>query len=108
MKAHGEMQFTFLACADLKGIWDAIAMPSDIWGTTVDDNLAAAQAFAKAFAQHCELVARNPEIGLERDELQHGIRSSTFQKLILFYRVRGPNVEVLRVLRATRDIGRPA
>ena len=107
MNAQREMQFTFLACADLKAIWDAIAMPSDIWGVTISENLASARDFATAFAQHCELVATNPELGLERGELHHDIRSSTFQKYVLFYRVRGPIVEVVRVLRAAKDVARP-
>lgn len=104
MSARSDIQFTFLACADLKGIWQAIAMPTIPWGAAVPDNLAAAQSFAQEFAQHCELLGRSPELGLQRDELQHGIRSSAFQKYVIFYRMRGHCVEVVRVLRAARDI----
>lgn len=104
MNAHGETQFTFLACADVKGIWDAIAMPTDPWGLTVSDKLAAAQAFAKGFAQHCELLGNSPEIGLQRDDLNDGLRSSAFGKYVIFYRVHGRNVEIMRVLRAVWDV----
>ena len=104
MSAHATMQFTFLACADLKGIWDAIAMPSDIWGASTSEHQAAARDFASTFAQHCELLARNPELGVQRDELLGGLRSSTLQRCAIFYRVRGKAVEVVRVLRRTRDI----
>lgn len=100
-----EMAFTFLACADVKRVWEAITIPSNIWGATVSEGLAAGQDFAKGFARHCELIAENPEMGSEREGLQHGLRSSQFRKCVIFYRVRGPRVEVLRVLRADRDSG---
>ena len=100
-----EMVFTFLACADLKGIWESIAMPSDIWGATVTENHSAAEAFAAKFARHCELIASIPEMGLERDNLVHGMRCSSFQKYTIFYRMRGERIEVLRVLRAGADSG---
>lgn len=104
MSAQEPVQFTFLACADLKRIWEAIAAPADIWGTSLSDNLAAAGAFATEFANHCQLIASNPELGLERDELQHGMRSSTIRKYVIFYRVRGSTVEVMRILGANRDV----
>ena len=108
MSASGELRFTFLACADLKHIWDAIGMPSDPWGMTASDNLAAAQAFATEFARHCPLLAKSPELGLEREELQNGLRSSSFRKYVIFYRVRGDSVEVMRILRSMRDVEPPA
>lgn len=105
MTGSREMAFTFLACADLKRIWEAIAMPTDIWGATVAENLSAAEEFATKFARHCELIAASPEIGLERQDLLHGMRCSSFQKYTIFYRMRGERVEVLRVLRAGGDAG---
>ena len=99
-----QVQFTFLACSDLKVIWEAIASPRDNWGVTVADNLAAAREFAAGFSRHCSLLASNPEMGPARGELQHDVRSSRFQKYVVFYRVRGDRIEVLRVLRAARDV----
>ena len=97
------LAFTFLACDDVRRIWEAIAMPSDPWGAEVSEKLAAAQAFADRLARHCELVAENPDVGPARDDLVHGLRSSAFERYALFYRVRGEMVEVVRVLRADRD-----
>jgi toxin ParE1/3/4 len=97
------LQFTFLACADLKATWEAIAMPADLWGDTFTDKLSAAREFAAGFSRHCEMLAENPDIGSPRDDLRHGLRSSAFRKHVIFYRVRGDAVEVLRVLRAMRD-----
>lgn len=105
MSAPREMAFTFLACADLKRIWESIAMPSDMWGGTVSENLSAAEDFARKFSRHCELLAANPEMGPARDELLQRMRSSSFEKYVIFYRMHGERVEVLRVLRASRDVG---
>jgi plasmid stabilization system protein ParE len=99
------MNFTFLAVADLRRICDAIAMPTDRLGVTAAGNLALAQAFAEKFARHCELLAGNPELGTDRKELLHGLRSTSFQSYVIFYRSRGDTVEVVRVLRASRDPG---
>ena len=104
MSATGEMLFTFIACQDLKRIWESIAIPTDVWRHTNSDNLAAAQGFATDFSRHCALLAKNPDLGLPREELLHELRSSTFEKYVIFYRLRGKSVEVVRVLRKTRDI----
>ncbi|HYC38686.1 MAG TPA: type II toxin-antitoxin system RelE/ParE family toxin [Usitatibacter sp.] len=98
-----DIRFTFLAVSDLRAICDAIAMPTDMWGVTASQNLARAQEFAGKFARHCALVAANPDLGTDRGDLLHNLRSSTFGKLVIFYRSRGDSVEVLRVLRASRD-----
>lgn len=97
------MSFTFLAVADLRAICDAIAMPSDMWGVTAARNLARAREFAGKFAHHCSLLATNPDVGADRGELLHGMRSSPFENCVIFYRARGENLEVVRVLRGVRD-----
>ena len=104
MSAAGELVFTFLACADLRRIWEALAMPSDPWGGSVQANLARAEAFARGFSEHCRGIAGNPQAGRERDDLLHGLRSSAFERYLVFYRLRGERIEVLRVMRADRDV----
>ena len=105
MNAPSELRFTFLACADLKGIWDGVAMSNDPWGLTASDNLAAGEAFASDFVKHCKVLGANPEVGVDRGELQFGMRSSIFRNYVIFYRLRGSSVEVIRVLRSTHDVG---
>lgn len=97
------LSFTFLACADVKRIWEAIAMPSTPWGTEVAERQKAGELFSQRLARHCDLLAANPEIGVRRDDLVHGLRSSAFERCTLFYRIRGDRVEVVRVLPADRD-----
>lgn len=104
MEAASRMQFTFQACADLNEIWESIAMPSDLWGSTNAEHLAAARSFAEKLEQLCQLITLHPEMGPPRNRLQEGIRSLLFQRYVIFYRIRGNCVEVMRVLRATREI----
>jgi toxin ParE1/3/4 len=108
MSEQPELQFTFLACADLKGIWEALAMPSDMWGATASENLAEAEKFSHQFAAHCQLLSRHPDMGLTRDELHHGVRSAPFLKYVIYYRVRADRLEVLRVLRANWGFAFPS
>ncbi len=104
MEATSRMQFTFQACADLNHIWESIAMPSDLWGSSNAEHLAAAKGFADSLEQLCQLLTLHPEMGTPRNTLQEGIRSLLFQRYVMFYRIRGSCVEVMRVLRATREI----
>jgi plasmid stabilization system protein ParE len=98
------LRFTFLACADLRRIWDSIAMPTYVYEGNAPERLAQAQAFADRFSHHCELLSRNPELGAERNDLLIGIRALPFEKHVVWYRARGEVVEVVRVLRAS-DFG---
>lgn len=104
MTVGREMVFTFVACADLKRIWDSIAIPTDVWAHTDSDNLSEAQRFSVGFERHCALLAQDPDLGVQRPELMHELRSSRFQRFVIFYRVRGPRVEVMRVLKRNRDV----
>jgi plasmid stabilization system protein ParE len=107
MTPPGELQFTFLACDDLASIWDSIALPSDMWSTRHAANAVATKAFVREFKAHGELLAANPEVGRERNELLFGMRSLVFQNFTIFYRVRGTSIVVLRVLRSSRDLDAP-
>lgn len=93
-----EIRFTFQACEDLSAVWDSIAADAGAWQATLAGDRVAADAFAARLRHHVELLAANPEMGLERNELLHGLRSSSLSRYTLFYRVRGQVLEVLRVL----------
>lgn len=104
MEAASRIQFTFQACADLNNIWESIAMPSDLWGSTNAEHLAVAHSFAEKLEQLCHLITLHPEMGPPRNILQEGIRSVLFERHVIFYRIRGHCVEVMRVLRATQEL----
>ncbi|MEO5882559.1 MAG: type II toxin-antitoxin system RelE/ParE family toxin [Caldimonas sp.] len=108
MSETAELQFTFLACDDLAGIWDSVASPIGLYGTREAGDTEATQAFVRDFITHCELLTANSELGRNLDDLVFGVRSSAFQKYSVFYRVRGSSIVVLRVLRSSRDLAIPA
>ncbi len=104
MSTEHALRFTFQSCADLNDIWDSIGGSSNLWGGADAGQLASAKAFSEVFEQLCNFVRQNPEVGMDRSDLHPGIRSVLFQKYLIFYRLRGDYVEVLRVLGAARDV----
>jgi len=56
----------------------------------------------------CELIAKTPEIGPARDELQPGLRyfPHVESNYLLFYRIREDTVEIARVLHGSLDYAR--
>lgn len=51
-------------------------------------------------------LTEQPNMGTERPELPSGVRSLSIESHILFYRVTGNKVEVIRVLHGRQDPGR--
>ncbi len=104
MTAASRLQFTFQACTDLNNIWETIAMPDDRFGSSNTEHLSAAGGFVDQLEQVCQLLTLHPELGPPRHELQDGIRSLLFQRYVVFYRSRGNCVEILRIIRAAREV----
>jgi toxin ParE1/3/4 len=63
-----------------------------------------AYRFIDTIDEHAQLVATHPEMGRVRRELGHDLRSWPVGAFVIFYRVRGKDVEIARVLRGSRDI----
>jgi toxin ParE1/3/4 len=53
------------------------------------------------------LLTRNPRIGRRRPEFGFDIRSFPVSPYVVFYRVEGPHVQVVRILHGHRDIRPP-
>jgi toxin ParE1/3/4 len=54
-------------------------------------------------ARFC-LLADHPRIGRRRPDLRAGLRSYPAGDYLIFYRLEGPDVLILRVLHGSRDI----
>lgn len=54
--------------------------------------------------EKCELLARSPEIGQRRPEFGGDCRSFPVQRWVVFYRITGQAVQIVRVLDGARDI----
>lgn len=52
----------------------------------------------------CDRLAQMPEMGRKRDDLLPDIRGFPVERYIIFYRVLGTGVEIVRVLHGARDI----
>jgi len=79
-------------------------MPDDRFGSNNTEHLTAAADFVDQFEQVCQLLTLHPELGPPRHELQDGIRSLLFQRYVVFYRSRGNCVEIMRIIRAAREV----
>jgi toxin ParE1/3/4 len=80
-------------------------MISGIYLATTSGSVDIADRQSIAFTDRFLLLARHPHIGRPRDEdLRPGLRSFTVGKYLIFYRVEGEDVLILRVLHGRRDI----
>jgi toxin ParE1/3/4 len=81
---------------DLASITDRIAA----------DNLGAAMRFYDEVDRRLKLIARYPRMGEAVDHLAPGMRRHTLGDYLLFYRLCGDGIELIRVLHGARDIDR--
>jgi toxin ParE1/3/4 len=69
-----------------------------------DADLPAAHRFIDAIDEAAHLIATQPKMGRERDELAPRLRSFPVGSCVLFYRITKGGIEVARVLHGARDI----
>ena len=65
-----------------------------------------AELLAVAVDKKCVALSRFPELGRARVDILPELRSTLVGKHVLFYRIRGEVVEVLRILHGRRDLRR--
>ncbi len=68
------------------------------------DNLDAALRFYDQLDQLLSLIARYPRMGEAVDNLAPGVRRHTLGDYLLFYRLCGDGIELIRILHGARDI----
>lgn len=68
------------------------------------DNAVAARRMLDRFRRRFEMLARQPEIGEPRDELQPELRSFPLDSYMIYYTATDDVVTILRVLHGARDI----
>ena len=71
-----------------------------------EHNLGAALKFYDEVDRILALLSRYPLMGQVVDYLQPGLRRHTLGDYLLFYRLRGDAIELIRVLHGSRDIER--
>jgi toxin ParE1/3/4 len=63
-----------------------------------------ADEHVRALSHACERLLRAPELGRPREELITGLRSITEDPHVVFYRVSGRTIEIVRVLHQHEDV----
>lgn len=51
-------------------------------------------------------ITERPESFRLREELAAGCRSARYESHVIFFRIRGQNIEIMRILHAAMDFGR--
>jgi toxin ParE1/3/4 len=82
-----------LAQADLDEIWDHIAR----------DRVVNADRFVDRIEQRFGLLAKNPRLGVARDDLRPGLRRFGYARYLIYYRLVRGGIEVVRVVHGARD-----
>jgi len=88
-------------------IWSSDAEDDlvDIWQYLVSEaSPRVAIAKIRDIARACDRLEKQPLDGRPRDKLLSGMRSILAQPYIIFYRIAGKTVEIVRVLHGRRDL----
>jgi toxin ParE1/3/4 len=88
------LRFAPLAERDLEEIGRYIAR----------DNPREAGQFLTRIKDKCQDIAATPLIGRERDDMGRNVRSFPLGRYLIFYRVMGDDVVVVRVLHGARNL----
>lgn len=73
------------------------------WLHIATDNPLAADEYLDRFHHVCSLIADNPAMGKERDELKDGVRSFPVENHVIFYVAKDEGITVLRVWPSAQD-----
>jgi len=69
-------------------------------------NPAVAERYTTLFEERIQLLAKFPEMGRARPEIARHVRSVLADPYVLFYRVQGDMVQVLRILHGKMDLSK--
>ncbi len=78
----------------------------DIWITIASDNLAAADRLLARIADKLEHLARHPEIGVPRPDIDVRARMLVEGNYLVLYEVTPQAVEVVAIVHGARDLGK--
>jgi toxin ParE1/3/4 len=76
----------------------------DIWLYIAEDQPINADRFLDKLNEAARSLAETPGMGVSRPSLSEGLRCFPTGNYILFYRVKPAELEIVRVLSASRDV----
>ncbi|NJL09428.1 MAG: type II toxin-antitoxin system RelE/ParE family toxin [Calothrix sp. SM1_7_51] len=68
------------------------------------NNIEAGEKFFRQFDRRCEQLVSFPNIGRSYGEIRPDLRGLPLDGYIIFYRILGDGIEILRVVNARRDL----
>lgn len=83
------------ASQDIEAIADYLAAQS---------SLASAERFLSGVDSTLQRIAQFPQIGRKRDELYPNLRSVSYDRHLIFYRLLNDDIEVFRVVSGYQDL----
>ncbi len=75
----------------------------DIWDYIADDSPVNADRFLEHLINSAQNLLGWGETGISRPELGEGLRSLPVGRYVLYYRIQGQDIELVRVLHSARD-----
>ena len=91
----GEVRWLATAEDDLDTLFRYVALESG--------SLATALGYIDRIIEKCDKLALFPLSGRSQSEYSPGLRSTPFERLMIFYRAEDRGIAVLRVVNAARD-----
>ena len=76
----------------------------DIWLYIAQDNPAAADRLLDLLDQMSRALARNPQLGMAREDIAAGVRHFPVGRYLILYRDVGDGVEVVRYVHGMRRL----
>lgn len=76
----------------------------EIWNYIAEDSFEAADNWIDELNKRMLLWASQPNMGRERSDLAHGLRSFPFGRYLVFYIPINDGIEVVRIIHSSRDI----
>lgn len=70
----------------------------------VEHNIEAGERLLKEFNQKCQNLTRFPNLGKRYAQIREDLRGVPLDGYIIFYRVQGDDVEILRVVSGRQDL----
>ncbi len=76
----------------------------EIWLQVADDGgNQRADEYIFRLQKICELIAGQPEMGVDRPDIAKGVRSFPVDRYVIYYEQHGPELSVLRVWHTAQD-----
>jgi len=88
------VQFQAAAEADLVDIWLQVAD---------DGGYIRANEYISRLQTICELIAGQPDMGVDRPDIVKGVRSFPVDRYVIYYEHNGSNLSILRIWHTAQD-----